>query len=110
MKNDRLEEEFNSLVEAVAAYPRPKMNYGKVKHQDFLTIEFWSRILILQTSYMILFRSGVSRMLGFVPGSDKITIESDIMRWSRDVTPKELRETYCVYPDRALLPYIWTCK
>ena len=96
------EDDFNSLLDAVIVYPRPRMDYGKLYPQDFLEIQFLSRILTIQTAYMILLRSGVSQILGFVPGGDKITIENDVIRWVKDVTPKMLRETYCVYPDAAL--------
>src|SRR5262245_5100504 len=96
------EDEFNNVFDAVIAYPRPKTDYGKLSSQDFLTIQFASRVLTIQTAYMILLRSGVARMLGFVPGGEKVAIENDVMRWVKDVTPKLLRETFCVYPHPAL--------
>jgi hypothetical protein len=48
--------EFDELVNDLASLP-PKADYSKIGDVDFLAVGFLRRLLEIQASYMVLFRS-----------------------------------------------------
>jgi hypothetical protein len=95
------EAEFDTLLQTVASFSRPKTNYSELSHEDFTTLHFLNRILTIQTSYMVLFRKFLVMVQdGIAPeplANGKIVSLEHIVRWSRDVTPEMLRQDYCIY-------------
>jgi hypothetical protein len=99
--------QFSGIIDSLAVAPRPKTDYRLLSHVDFLGLDFLRRLLEIQTSYMLLFRSFAAmyrrRYIAEPMAKKEYLSLAEILEWSRSAGPRKLYETYCTYPDRALI-------
>ncbi|TAK06100.1 hypothetical protein EPO44_05805 [bacterium] len=97
------EKEFDRIWDTIAGAPKPKTDYSKLSHPDFIRLHFLRRLLEIQASFMAILRSAANmyRVFKVVPAQIKEHAElslEEIMQWAQALTPKVLYENYCTYP------------
>ncbi len=83
---DQRTQDFDTLIEAAAGLPRPKLPYAELPTDALLSVHFYLQLIVCQLSYMILLRASGAKDV------------DEVVRWSRELSWERLREVYAVYP------------